>query len=266
MTADPPRDAAADRARYYDLDLVDDPGDLELYLALATRTGGPVLELAAGTGRIAVPLAAAGHEVTALDLDPAMLARALDRWERERPTKGAGDAGGKLEVVEADLLDADLGARFGLVILALNTLLLLADPERQARAFEALRRHLRPDGRVVVDVWLPGPDDLALYDGRIVLEWVRDDDERGERVAKQASARYDPATALVELTAIFDAWPVAGGPVRRIGRTDRLRLVGAVELVRMAQDAGLRVETLGRDHSLEPFGTGAERAVLVGAL
>ena len=63
-------------ARLYDLDLVEDPGDLDLYLALAARTGGPILEIAAGTGRIAVPLAAAGHEVSAVDLDPAMIERA----------------------------------------------------------------------------------------------------------------------------------------------------------------------------------------------
>ena len=56
-----PARRADDLARLYDLDLVDDPGDLDLYLALAERTGGPILELAAGTGRLAVPLAAAGQ-------------------------------------------------------------------------------------------------------------------------------------------------------------------------------------------------------------
>ncbi len=62
--ADTPSSFGAALARLYDLDLVEDPGDLDLYLALATRTGGPILELARGTGRLAVPLAAAGHDVT----------------------------------------------------------------------------------------------------------------------------------------------------------------------------------------------------------
>ena len=63
-------------ARLYDLDLSEDPGDdIELSLALAERTGGPILELGAGSGRIARPLAEAGHAVTAVDIDPAMLAR-----------------------------------------------------------------------------------------------------------------------------------------------------------------------------------------------
>lgn len=269
-----PREAADELARYYDLDLLDDPGDLELYLALAARTGGPVLELAAGTGRLAVPLAASGLAVTALDLDPRMLSRAADRWAerggrsatRRRTGSRAQPGRGSLDLVEADLVEADLGRRFGLVLLGLNSLLLLADAERQAAALVSIARHLRNDGLAVVDVWLPGPDDLALYDGRLILEWVRDDPQRGEQVAKQGSARYDPATAVVELTTLFDAWPAAGGPVRRVSRTDRLRLLGAGELVRLAVDAGLRVETLAGDYGLTPFGIGAERAVLVGAL
>ena len=67
---------AAALARLYDLDLADDPGDVELYLALASRADGRVLELAVGSGRVAVALAAAGHRVTGVDNDPAMLDRA----------------------------------------------------------------------------------------------------------------------------------------------------------------------------------------------
>src|SRR5205814_6785095 len=81
-----PTDTSRALARLYDLDLVEDPGDVDLYLALAARTGRPVLELAAGTGRIAIPLAAAGFDVTGVDLDPAMLERAVAR------AQAAGDA------------------------------------------------------------------------------------------------------------------------------------------------------------------------------
>ena len=252
-------------ARWYDLDLRDDPGDLDLYLALAARLGGPILELAAGSGRIAVALAAAGHEVVGVDLDPAMLGRARAAWDRARGRTGRRRIG-SLELVEADLLEVELGTRFGLVVLALNSLLLLGTAERQQAALATMARHLRPDGRAVVDVWLPGPDDLALYDGRLLLEWERTDEASGQRVAKLAAARHDPATAAVELTTIFDAWPPEGGAPNRGSRTDRLRLVGAAELQRMAETAGLRVETMGGDHELTPLGPGAERAVLVAGL
>lgn len=251
-------------ARYYDLDLQDDPGDLDLYLALAARASGPILELACGTGRLCVPLAEEGHEVTGIDIDPDMLARARRRWADAQ--KSDGGTIGTLELVEADLLEADLGGRFALVFLALNSLLLLADEQRQRAALAAAARHLAPGGRAIVDVWLPAPHELATYDDRLSLEWIRHDEERDERVMKQASASHDSATSAVVLRAIFDAWPVEGGAVRRVDRLDQLRLIGAAELATLARDAGIRVERLGGDYSLTPFGPGAERAVLLGAL
>jgi SAM-dependent methyltransferase len=255
--------AAARLARYYDLDLQGGPDDLDRYLRLAAAEDGPVLELAAGTGRLAIPLALAGHAVTGADIDPAMLERARAAWARA----AAGAApGGSLELIEADLLSLGLETRFGLVVLALNSLFLLGTHDRQQTALAVMARHLRPGGLAVVDIWLPHPDDLALYDGRLVLEWQRDDRETGERVAKLHAARFDSANGEVELDALFDIWPAKGGPVGRVSRTDHLRLVSAGELAAMAEAAGLVVEAIEGDHLGTPFGPGAERAVLLARL
>src|SRR6266850_1206171 len=110
-------------ARLYDLDLVDDPGDLDLYLALAGRTNGPILELGVGTGRLAVPLASAGYHVTGVDRDPAMLERA-----RLAAAAAGDEARSRLELVEEDFVGLRLptAGSFGLVVLALNSLLLVA--------------------------------------------------------------------------------------------------------------------------------------------
>jgi SAM-dependent methyltransferase len=254
-----PSGRGADLARYYDLDLADDPGDLSLYEALARRTGGPVLELAVGSGRLAVPLALSGHDVTGVDNDPHMLARAARAWDGARG-KWPPEA---LQLIEADLTTVRLAERFGLVILALNSLLLVGDADAQARALGTMAAHLRPDGIAVVDVFLPTADDLALYDGRLLLEWVRDDPESGEEVTKIASARHDAATSTVTLTQVFEATPGGGGSVTRRTRTDRMQLLSAWELRRLATDAGLVIETLAGDHQVMPFGPGAERAVLM---
>jgi hypothetical protein len=117
-----------------------------------------------------------------------------------------------------------------------------------------------------VDVGLPSAEDLVLYDGRMQLEWERDDEETGERMAKTASARHDPATATVTLIQWFDAWTTPLGPVRRVSRTDRLRLVGAAELIGMAEAAGLAVEELAGDHQMGAFGPGVDRVVLLATL
>jgi SAM-dependent methyltransferase len=250
---------AAALARLYDVDLVEDPGDLELYLALARRTGDPIVELAAGSGRLCVPLAKAGHRVTALDIDPAMLNRA-----RSAATLAGAAVADRLELLEADLLDMprERAGEFQLAILALNSLLLLATRDAQRRAIASMAGLLAPGGVAVVDVWQPGADDLARFDGRLMLEYQRPDPETGLAVTKTAAAWLDASTGGVVLTAIYDEG-LPGDPPRRWSRTDRLRLIAADELSGFAEDAGLIVERLAGDYELNPAAAGAERSILV---
>jgi len=249
---------AADLARYYDLDLLDDPGDLAMYLALAARSDGRILELAAGSGRICVPLAAAGHQVTAVDNDPAMLDRARAAVARA----AFAGRGGTLTLIERDLTTLHLGERFGLVIVALNSLLLLGGRAAQARALEVMRAHLAPQGRAVIDVWLPTPDDLALYDGVARLDWIRRDDETGERVAKLWSATYDRATNTATVTVWFEAGTDAVAR-ERVVRQDQISFVGASELIDLARIAGLVPVTIAGDYDMTPLSAESERIVLV---
>jgi SAM-dependent methyltransferase len=255
-------DAAAALARLYDVDLLEDPGDIDLYLAMAARTGGPILELAAGSGRVTVPLAEAGFEVTAVDIDPAMLAR----LERRLVDAGHTDPAlrGRVTAVQADLIGLDLpkGRTFRLAILALNSILLLDSRESQKAALETLARHLLPGGVAVVDVWLPSADELSRYDGRLSLEYVRPDPETDLTVVKTASAAHEPARGRVDLTVIYEEG-APGEPPRRWVRQDRLRLLGADELVAMAEDAGLVVEVLAGTYDLDPLVNHDERAILV---
>jgi SAM-dependent methyltransferase len=256
---------AAVLARFYDLDLQDDPGDLDLYLALADRAEGRVLELAAGSGRLAVPLAAAGHPVTAVDIDPAMLERARAQ------AKAAGVPERGLELVHADLLDVRLpdAGRYAMAFIALNSIMLLASRDEQRRALQVLAANLAPGGLAVVDAWLPDIEDLGRFDGRLILEWIRPDtSDDGESdgdpslVTKTGSAIHDAATGTITLSAVFEA-ATQGGRTRRWARQDRLRLISADELAAFAEEAGLRVEVLAGGYDLGAIGPGAERAILI---
>ncbi len=249
---------AAALARLYDLDLENDPGDLDLYLALADRADGPILELAAGSGRLAVPLALAGYRVTAVDRDPAMLDRGRTR------ASATGVPADRLAFLEADLLDLRLpdAGTYSFAFIALNSIMLLSSREDQRNAFRTLATHLAPGGLAAVDTWLPDADDLGRYDGRVMLEWPRTDPETGTVVTKVGSAQHDAATSTIALSAIYEEGR-QGEPPRRWVRHDRLRLVSADELAAFAEDAGLRVEVLAGGYDLSPIGPGSERAVLI---
>jgi SAM-dependent methyltransferase len=251
--------AAAALARLYDLDLEDDPGDLDLLLALAARAAGPILELAAGTGRLTVPLAEAGYQVTGVDTDPAMLARA-----RSRADASGREAARRVRLVEADARTvrlADAGD-FALAVIPLNSIFLMGSRADQAAAIATLAAHLAPGGLAMVDAWLPDAEDLARYDGRLVLEWVRVDPDAGRLVTKSCSALYDAASSTVTLTTLFEEG-VPGEPAVRWVRVDRLRLVAADDLAAFAEAAGLVVETLAGDYGLGDLEPGAERVVMV---
>ena len=246
-------------ARYYDLDFDDDQADVEMYLAFAAASDGPILELMAGTGRVALPLALAGHHVVAVDRDAASLRRADARWQRERADAEPGSA---LETVHADVTGLQLDTRFGLAIVALNSLLLLDGRAAQRELLTTLRRHLARGGRAVIDVWLPAPEDLAVYDGRTVLDWLKSDNETLARVTKQTSARYDSATRTARITSLFDAWREGESPTRT-SREDTITFLTVDELVRSAEDAGLVVETIAGDYGMGHFAGDSDRVVMV---
>ena len=260
--------AAQALARLYDLDLQDDPGDLDMWTALAAEAGGAVLELMAGSGRVALPLAQGGHAVTAVDVDPAMLARA-----RARAAVAGPEVAARLELVRADVVGLALapaeepagGRRFGLAFVALNSILLLPSRSAQRAAWQALADHLAPGGIAAVDAWLPDAHDLARYDGRLHLEYHRPDPETGRWVTKTAAAQHDAATQTVALTTIYDEGDPGEPPARWV-RRDVVRLATADELRSMAEAAGLRVELVAGGYDLEPLAPHDDRAVVIARL
>ena len=165
-----------------------------------------------------------------------MLARA--RGRRGRPGRGRANASGSSRPTPRGLR---LPERFRLAFIALNSLFLFGDRAAQAAAVRTLAEHLAPGGLAVVDVWLPDADDLARYDGRLVLEYAAGDPETGRTVIKTGAAIHDAATQSIDLTTIYDEASQGEPPVRWV-RIDRIRLVGADELCGFAEAAGLEVE------------------------
>jgi SAM-dependent methyltransferase len=117
--------------------------DLPLWRRLAREAGGPVLDVGAGTGRVALRLAHAGYEVTALDRDGELLAVLAER---------ADDAGLDVATVVADAADFDLPGEFALVAVPMQTLQLLPGEQARAGFFASAARALRPGGLVAAAI------------------------------------------------------------------------------------------------------------------
>ncbi len=123
--------------------------DLPLWRSLAAKHGDPVLELGAGTGRVALDLARAGYRVTALDHDSALIA------ELARRARGLD-----LSTVVADARSFDLAARFPLCVVPMQTLQLLGGAAGRNQLLGCAVRHLREEGVLAVAI----AEALELYD------------------------------------------------------------------------------------------------------
>lgn len=133
--------------------------DVGFYVEEARRSDGPVVELAVGTGRIAVPTAAEGIPVIGVDSSPGMLEVCRQRAK----------LAGVEELVDlrlGDLEEPPVQERVQLVTCPFRSFLHLLDDDARLRALQASRELLVPGGRLVFDVFAPGADDIADTHGR----------------------------------------------------------------------------------------------------
>jgi len=133
--------------------------DVGFYVSEARRAGGPVVELGVGTGRIAVPIARKGLRVIGVDSSREMLAACRRRAEDE----GVADL---VDLRLGDLRDPPIQDRVPLIICPFRSYLHLADDGERVDALTAAHAALLPGGRLVFDVFVPKPDDIAETHGR----------------------------------------------------------------------------------------------------
>lgn len=177
--------------RHYDRLYAMDGPDVDFYLAIARAIPGPILELACGTGKYVIPWASAGQRVVGLDLSRTMLAHAATK---------AQAAGVTPTLQMADMRDFRLDERFGLIVIAGNSLCHLHTSGDLERCLACVREHLRPDGRFVIDVFVPDVQLLAR-DPHVRYPYGEyDDPDDGVRVRITHSPNYDAAAQLNRIT------------------------------------------------------------------
>ena len=192
--------------------------------------GGPALELAIGTGRVALPLAARGLRVDGIDLSPAMVARL-----RAKP---GGDG---IAVTMGDFAAVPVPGAYRLIFVVFNTLFNLLTQDDQVRCFENVAAHLTADGLFVVEAFVPTFLTRLRDDQYVDAEAIRVDEVRLD------VGRHDPVTQrLEESHVVLSREGVRVYPIVT-------RYAWPSELDLMARIAGLRLKDRWAGWNQEPF-------------
>jgi SAM-dependent methyltransferase len=205
-------------------------------------TGGRLLELGSGTGRLLVPLAGRGFDVQGIELSPEMVARMREK------------AGGEsIPVLVGDMASFELTERFDVVLLAYNTLFSIVSQERQVDCLTTAARHLAPGGKLVVECYAPYP--MTKLPPKNVLTYSLKVDE-----VVLMPTLHDQVEQTIEVNVVV---------LREDGirlYPSRVRYAWPPEIDLMARLAGLDLTDRWSDWAREPFGSDSDGHVSVYAL
>lgn len=234
-------------------------GDIPFYTDLAREAasrGQKVMELAVGTGRVAIPITRTGVTVVGLDRSPAMLEVA----------RGKAEGLSNLTLVEGDMAAFNLEDRFGLIYIPARSFLLLLTVGDQKSCLRCVHRHLVPGGRLALNFFNPDIPLMAAWmgSGRTGLRLGTDMSlPEGGGKLEWETRRYLTATQQIDEARIEERLSDEGAVISRVHRKLRARYVFRYEMEHLFELTGFEVEALYGGFQNEPFSDSSSEMVWV---
>jgi SAM-dependent methyltransferase len=224
--------------------------DLPFWLALAGREAGLIVEWGAGTGRLAVPFAAAGHYVTAVELSGEM----VERGKRKGET---------VEWVVGDMRSAQPERRYGLAVCAFNSFLCLLSTDDALAFLRNARAHLSPGGLLGVEVSAFSPEELVDPPGGPELRHDLTRALPDGRLDRFSVSRYDAASQLMQMHLFYERYETSGILKSRRAHDLTIRIVSRDELLLMLRLSGFEVEAVYGGFDGEPFTSASDHLIVL---
>lgn len=234
--------------------------DVGFYVEEARREGGPVLELACGTGRVTLPIAAAGVAAVGLDRSEPMI-----RQARRKLLAADIAVRARCAFLRADMRGFAFRRPFPQAFIPFRGFQALLTIEDQLAALAAIRAALAPGGRLVFNVFDPRLDILAAADdapGRI-HESGRSYDDDNAVVRERFTARYDLVRQVLDLTFIYERLDSEGRVIEREFEPLSIRYFHRYEIEHLLVRAGYEVEALYGEWDRQPFTENGQEMIWV---
>jgi SAM-dependent methyltransferase len=231
--------------------------DMPLYMDLAATSGGRVLEVACGSGRLLLPLVRAGHHLVGVDVSPHMLAVARQKLERERL---------QAELVEADMRTFDVHDRgpFDLAIVAVKSFAYLTEQADQLACLERINAHLRPGGVLAIDFLNPQPEWVGAAPGSMRDDLLQRSEEHGLTVSRVESVvTTDAARQVRVIRSAYEVIDDHGAVVAKRFVEWSYRYTYRFEAEHLLARGGFEIQAVYGGYGREPFTSDSQSVVFV---
>ena len=241
-------------ASFYDAEHAHFDEDLNLYMNFAELCGSPLLELACGSGRLLVPLAREGYDLTGVDTSASMLNLAQEALRQ------AGVAA-QCKLVLENMSKLHLGHRFRMAFIALGSFGHICTRQEQRQTLAVVRDHLTPGSRFILDISNADARYMEHLSGHVLHQgtWGRED---GALLSHFISPASSLTRHLLELTHFYDMHQ-QGEAVRRTVITTHLYLFERNEVELLLEEAGFVVTDVYGDYELSPFEHDSPRMIFI---
>jgi SAM-dependent methyltransferase len=233
--------------------------DVDFYVDEARTTHGKILELGCGTGRILIPVARLGREITGVDNSSRMLAQCRAALDRETP-----EIRDKATLLEGDMRELDLASQFSLVMIPFRPFQHLLTVEDQIATLESIHRHLEPGGRLVFDVFNPNlhflVDETRADEREDTPETPLPDGRSFRRTGRVTAVHVADQYSEVELIYYVR---YADGTTRRLVQDFPMRWFWRYELEHLLARCGFRVESVFGNFDRSPLTDGSPEMIFI---
>jgi len=241
-------------APFYDIEHAQFDEDLDMYRNFAELSGGKILELACGSGRLLLPLARDGFQVMGVDTSVAMLKLA------EHALAEAG-VGGRCQLVQQDMCTLQLPHKFRLAMIALGSFGHIVRRVQQQQALAAIRAHLSPGATFVLDISNEDARYMEHLSGQMLHQgtWQQAD---GSYVTHFLSPASSNTHHLLDLTHFYEVHR-QGEAVRRTVSQTSLYLFERNETELLLEHAGLHVKEVYGTYEFGPYEHDSPRMIFI---
>ncbi|WP_241154344.1 class I SAM-dependent methyltransferase [Staphylospora marina] len=244
-----------DWPEYYDWTSTGLDRDVTYYVELAKQSGGPVLDLGCGTGRISLAIARAGIPVTGLDLSPAML-------DRARKKSGEMKLDDRIEWVEGDMTSFDLKRKFPLIIIPYRSFLHLLTVRDQVEALKRIHAHLADDGLLAFNIFVPTVTDLASVDRDYQYRGTFPVPGTDHTVELYDYMEVDPFSQTVHIIRYMERYDGHGILLEKRKGFFRIRYIWPTELHHLLNLCGFRITARYGSFYRAPFDAGSTELII----